>query len=108
MIEIEDEKEVTIIEKDLIGPKGEDGKSAYELACENGFSGTLDEWLESLKGQDGLPGENGVDGLNGQDGIDGKDGYTPQKGIDYFTNEEKQEMIDSVLSSLINAEEVSY
>ena len=41
------------------GPKGETGatgaagKSAYELAVENGFTGTEAEWLESLKGQSG-------------------------------------------------------
>ncbi len=28
---------------------GVDGKSAYELACENGYEGTLEEWLASLK-----------------------------------------------------------
>lgn len=32
------------------------GKSAYEIALENGFVGTEQEWLESLKGEDGLPG----------------------------------------------------
>lgn len=32
--------------------KGEDGKSAYQIAIENGFVGTESEWLESLKGQD--------------------------------------------------------
>ena len=26
------------------------GKSAYELAVDNGFSGTVEEWLESLNG----------------------------------------------------------
>ena len=30
-----------------------DGKSAYELALDNGYVGTLSEWLESLKGEDG-------------------------------------------------------
>ena len=29
---------------------GRDGKSAYQLAVENGFVGTVEEWLESLKG----------------------------------------------------------
>ncbi len=29
------------------------GKSAYDLACDNGFNGTIDEWLESLNGRDG-------------------------------------------------------
>lgn len=31
---------------------GKDGKSAYEIAVENGFVGTKIEWLESLKGSD--------------------------------------------------------
>ncbi len=35
------------------GGSGEDGKSAYEIAVENGFVGTEEEWLESLKGADG-------------------------------------------------------
>ena len=33
---------------------GLDGKSAYEIACEHGFVGTEEEWLESLKGKDGI------------------------------------------------------
>lgn len=48
------------------------GKSAYEIAVENGFTGTEAEWLQSLHGKDG------------KDGINGKDGYTPIKGKDYF------------------------
>lgn len=31
------------------GPAGADGKSAYEVALDNGFEGTEEEWLESLK-----------------------------------------------------------
>lgn len=38
------------------------GKSAYQIALENGFVGTEEEWLESLKGADGVI---GVDGKNG-------------------------------------------
>ena len=30
------------------------GKSAYEIAVENGFIGNEEEWLESLKGKDGI------------------------------------------------------
>jgi hypothetical protein len=33
---------------------GLDGKSAYEIACEHGYVGTEEEWLESLKGKDGI------------------------------------------------------
>ena len=40
------------------GVDGENGKDAYTLALDNGFKGTLAEWLESLKGKDG---ENGND-----------------------------------------------
>lgn len=43
------------------------GKSAYQIALDNGFVGTEEEWLDSLHGEDG------------------EDGYTPQKGTDYFT-----------------------
>lgn len=35
------------------GDTGADGKSAYEVAVDNGFVGTEEEWLESLKGKDG-------------------------------------------------------
>ena len=47
------------------------GKSAYELAVQEGYIGTLDEWLASLHGTDGR------DGADGRDGKDGKDGITP-------------------------------
>lgn len=33
--------------------KGLDGKSAYQIAVENGFEGTEEEWLASLKGEPG-------------------------------------------------------
>ena len=35
------------------------GKSAYEIAVDNGFSGSESEWLESLKGKTPYIGENG-------------------------------------------------
>lgn len=39
---------------------GKDGKSAYELALNNGFEGTEAEWLESLIGKKGDTGNSGV------------------------------------------------
>ena len=33
----------------ITGENGKDGKSAYEIALDNGFEGTEEEWLESLK-----------------------------------------------------------
>ena len=38
------------------GINGSDGKSAYIIAVEHGFSGTENEWLQSLKGADGRDG----------------------------------------------------
>lgn len=38
------------------GIDGTDGKSAYIIAVEHGFTGTENEWLQSLKGADGKDG----------------------------------------------------
>ena len=67
------------------GANGKDGRSAYEIAIENGFVGTAAEWLESLKGRDGIDGKDGLpgkDGKNGADGLPGKDGTNGKDGRD--------------------------
>ena len=64
--------------KNVTGKEGANGKSAYELAQEQGYKGTLAQWLESLKGEDGEPGEDGQDGKDGKDGADGRDGKDGQ------------------------------
>lgn len=61
--EIGDGHKVTIVDKDashefivtngLDGEIGLDGASAYDIATSNGFKGSEEEWLESLKGKDG-------------------------------------------------------
>ena len=69
---------------------GNDGKSAYEIAVDNGFVGTETEWLESLKGDKGEPGTNG---------------YTPVKGTDYWTADDKAEIqsyIDTQIGGALN------
>ena len=76
-------KEVTV------GAKGEDGKSAYQIALDEGFEGSETDWLASLKGKDGI---NGTDGKPGKDGTNGVDGKTPVKGVDYFTQAEIQQV----------------
>lgn len=43
------------------GGAGKDGKSAYEIAVDNGFNGTVAEWLKSLHGEKGEPGKDGSD-----------------------------------------------
>ena len=65
-----------------ISEKGGNGKSAFEIAVENGFVGTEADWLESLKGRDGADGKDGVDGQPGRDGMNGFDGRDGQPGKD--------------------------
>ncbi len=121
--------------------RGKDGESAYQLAVDQGYTGTLDEWLASLKGADGKDGATGTQGIQGEkgdkgdkgdkgeqglqgaqgvqgiqgekgekgdkgdkgdtgatgaQGEKGADGYTPVKGTDYFTDEDKAEMVSAV------------
>ena len=64
------------------GANGKDSRSAYEIAIENGFVGTVAEWLESLKGRDGKDGLPGKDGKDGADGLPGKDGTNGKDGKD--------------------------
>ena len=40
--------------------------------------------------------EKSVQILDGQEGKQGEPGYTPQKGIDYWTNQDKQEILNEV------------
>ena len=56
------------------------GKSAYELAVENGFTGSEAEWLESLKGAAGAKGEKGDQGDPGEKGEQGDKGAKGDKG----------------------------
>lgn len=63
------------------GKNGLDGKSAYDLAVQEGFEGTLEEWLFLLKGEDG---KDGKDGERGEDGEHGLSSYelAVQDGFD--------------------------
>lgn len=74
------------------GKDGVDGKSAYEIAVDNGYPGTEQAWLASLKGdkgdtgepgtagEKGEPGEKGDTGAAGKDGRDGTDGAAGRDG----------------------------
>lgn len=81
-----------IAQKVQVGAKGEDGKSAYQIALDEGFEGSEADWLASLKGADGRNGIDGINGTNGKDGTNGVDGKTPVKGVDYFTAAEIEEI----------------
>ena len=88
------------------------GDSAYKVAVDNGYEGTEVQWIDSLKGTNGItpvkgvdyfdgitpvkgidyfdgedstiPGPSGYSPIKGIDYFDGNDGYTPIKGVDYF------------------------
>ena len=73
---------------DRVVAQGPAGRSAYELAVENGYRGTLEEWLASLSGNNGLSAyelavENGYRGteeewlasLKGNTGQNGRSAY---------------------------------
>lgn len=50
-----------ITEEQLIALKGD---SAYKIALDNGFRGTQQDWLDSLKGEPGRQGDPGKDGVD--------------------------------------------
>lgn len=54
------------------------GKDAYQIAVEQGFEGSEEEWLESLKGP------------------------KPVKGTDYFTETDKEELAEDVAENVVD------
>lgn len=44
----------------------------------------------------------------GKDGTNGVDGHTPVRGVDYWTEEDKSQIIADVLAAIPNGDEVSY
>lgn len=46
--------------------------------------------------------------LRGPKGDKGEPGHTPVKGVDYFTDEDKAELVGAVLTTLPDASDVSF
>ena len=109
------------------GPKGADGTMTFEELTEEqkeslrgpqGIQG--EQGLQGPKGDKGDPGETGATGPQGPKGDkgdtgpqgipgnDGADGYTPQRGVDYWTAEDRTQMVSDVLAALPNASGVSF
>ncbi len=84
------------------GANGKDGRSAYEIAKENGFVGTVAEWLESLKGRDGIDGKDGLPGKDGKDGLPGKDGTNGKDGLPGKDGRDGRDGKDGVSPDLTN------
>lgn len=58
------------------------GYSAYAIAVQNGYVGTIEEWLESLKGEKGDKGDPGDKGDHGEQGDPGPKGDKGDPGKD--------------------------
>lgn len=82
------------------GADGADGLSAYEVAVANGFSGTEQQWLDSLVGAAGSNGSNGTNGIDGSDGANGADSTVPGPKGD--TGDQGPSGIISVTSPITN------
>lgn len=82
------------------GTNGINGKSAYELWLDEGNSGTMTDFLSSLKGEQGPQGEKGEDGeqgIQGERGNDGNDGKSAyQIAIDNGFVGTEQEWLESL------------
>ena len=93
------------------------------------YENPIKDGKDGVDGKDGKDGKDGTDGFspiakvtetdsgavititdaegtttatvkNGHDGTDGKDGKTPVKGVEYYTEAEKQEIVDAVLEKV--------
>lgn len=92
---IKENENKNVLEKDywlLIAKKGKDGT--------NGSDGIQGDKGEPFKYEDFT--EEQLEGLKGEKGEKGTDGYTPQAGIDYYTEAEKLDFAEEIKTELIN------
>jgi hypothetical protein len=98
------------------------GKSAYEIALLNGFEGTEEEWLASLRGGTSVASVTQTTTSTASGGVNvmtvkltdgrtsdftvrnGKDGKSPVKGADYWTEADKNEIKAYVDEAIIGGE----
>lgn len=81
------------------GPQGEPGPQG-ETGPQGPKGDTGDTGPQGPAGADGAPGQQGPQGPQGPAGADGTDGYTPQRGVDYWTEADRQQMVQDVLDAL--------
>lgn len=88
---------------------GNPGLSAYELAVKKGYVGTIEQWLLSLKGQQGLKGDIGLRGEKGDKGEDALSAYelAVEQGFigseeDWFNQFDDATIIESINLNLLS------
>lgn len=93
-------------EQGIQGPQGVAGQPGNGVASivKSNSTGLVDTYTVTYT--DGTTSAFTV--TNGSQGESGKDGYTPIKGTDYYTDTDKQEMVQLVIAALPSAEEVSF
>lgn len=119
-----DEETKTFINTGVIaegknGLDGRDGRNGIDgytpvkgIDYRDGIDGK--DGINGVNGRDGVDGKNGIDGkdgkdgTNGKDGINGIDGKTPVKGVDYWTDADKQDIINTILTNVPYAEEAEF
>lgn len=94
----------------VVVPNGADGVSATHkwngtVLTITSASGTSSA---DLKGDTGAKGDKGDPGEPGASGAPGADGKTPERGVDYWTETDKAEIVAEVLAALPNAEGASF
>ena len=82
-------------------------EATNEVLAQAKASGEFDG-KDGVDGAPGPQGEQGPKGDTGDVGPAGPAGYTPVKGTDYFTVEDKTELVNAVLVALPAAEGVGY
>jgi hypothetical protein len=70
------------------GATGADGKSAFQVAVDNGFIGSVTDWLTTLVGPKGDKGEKGDTGATGETGATGATGATGERGLQGIQGEQ--------------------
>lgn len=87
------------------GSTGQNGKSAYEIAVENGFKGTVEEWLISLKGKDGLTTSvNHIQQMNGDVTVSAKN--IPIESINGMVASNVQDAIAANFQSVVDGKKL--
>lgn len=89
---------------DLHLSEGKDGNTPFIGDNGNWWIGETDTGVPA-QGQEGPQGPQGEPGAAG---ADGEDGYTPVKGTDYWTEADKEEIVQDVLAKLPSAEGVAF
>ena len=122
--EIESKDEFTLLESKIAevdkiiaeGIETAQGKSAFEIAVENGFVGTEAEWLASLKGADGIGITNTEINASGELILTYSDSSTANVGVvkgkdgtNYIlTDTDKTDIANIAIGNITDGDEVKY